>query len=327
MSNEQDPKSIEETLNSMVTETQGAPNQTAQAQQQQQQPSTAPTRKGNEVFAEHSDIPPIKSVSREEYAKQELGLEIPVDAVPLPSAGLVYPEGHSLHKTTSVEFHAMTAREEDILMSRALIKKGTVITELIKSCLINKSIDVNSLLSGDRNAIMIAIRASGYGINYVPTFECPSCEFQTEFPVNLHELKIKPLTLEPIRPFENVFEFELPITKKIIHFRFLTGEEEEKTLKEIELKKKKGLQNNQLVTSRLASTIMSINGVDNFSQISKFVSYMPAGDSQALRKYIDENEPGVDMMVEFECTNPECNFVKKIHLPMGTEFFWPSSRT
>src|SRR6478752_267449 len=69
------------------------------------------------------------AISREEYARQEIGLDIPVDAVPLPSAGKIYPPGHSLHAKDRVEFRTMTAREEDILMSRAYIKKGTVITE------------------------------------------------------------------------------------------------------------------------------------------------------------------------------------------------------
>jgi hypothetical protein len=73
---------------------------------------------------------------------------------------LVYASGHPLHNCETVEYRAMTAKEEDILMSQALNKRGTVIAELIKSCLINKDIDVSTLLSGDRNALMIAIRAS-----------------------------------------------------------------------------------------------------------------------------------------------------------------------
>lgn len=309
---------IEDTLNSLATDG-SEETETVEA--------SAPSgRKSNEVFKEQAGaIPPVRSMTRDEYARQELGFDIPVDSVPLPSGGLVYPPSHPLHQAPSVEFRSMTAREEDILMSRALIKKGTVITELIKSCLVNKTINVNTLLSGDRNAIMIAIRASGYGREYTPTFECPRCEIQTEFPIDLHDLDIKPLEIRPIIPFDNVFEFKLPVSKKLVHFRFLTGAEEEKALKDMELKKKKGLGNNQLVTTRLASTIVSVDGQTDFATISKFVHYMPAMDSRALRKYIDDNEPGVNMEVEFECQNPDCEYVDKIHLPMDKEFFWPGS--
>lgn len=265
------------------------------------------------------------SVSREQYAKQELGLDIPVDAVPLPSGGKVYPREHALHAADRVEFRAMTAREEDILMSRAFIKRGTVITELIKSCLINRDVDVNSLISGDRNALMIAIRVSGYGASYEPQYTCPNCETMNELKINLSELPIKPLEIAPAEAFENLFRFKLPKTGKTVGFRFLTGEEEEKILKTIEVKKKKGIQNDNIVTTRLLSSIVDIDGITDKNQIAKFVQFMPAMDSLALRKHIDDHEPGVDMSVEFQCQN--CDHVADITLPMGPSFFWPNART
>lgn len=265
------------------------------------------------------------AISREEYAKQEIGLDIPVDAVPLPSAGKIYPPGHSLHAKDRVDYRTMTAREEDILMSRAYIKKGTVITELIKSCLLDKNIDVNSMISGDRNALMVAIRVSGYGQQYQPTFSCPKCETQNELNIDLAELGIKPLKLVPANPFTNHFTFKLPVTGKTVGFKFLTGEEEEMIIKTLEAKKKKGIQNENLVTTRLLSSIVEIDGNSDRNQIARFVQFMPARDSLALRKYVDENEPGVDMTVEFQCQN--CEHVADIQLPMGPTFFWPNART
>ena len=136
----------------------------------------------NAIFAaQQASATAVPGISREEYAKKELGMEIPIDAVPLPSAGKVYPGTHTLHGAEQIEYRAMTAKDEDILMSRALIKKGTVITELLRSCLIDPNIDINSLLSGDRNALMIAVRISGYGREYNPIFQCPSCEFKITY--------------------------------------------------------------------------------------------------------------------------------------------------
>ena len=51
--------------------------------------------------------------------------DFPTETIELPSQGLVYPEGHPLRKGT-IEIKYMTAREEDILASQNLIKKGIV---------------------------------------------------------------------------------------------------------------------------------------------------------------------------------------------------------
>lgn len=276
-------------------------------------------RKGNEVFQSDS---PSKSMTREQYVKEELGFDIPIDAVPLPSAGLIYPEHHPLHHQHSVEYRAMTAREEDILMSQALIKKGTVISELIRSSLINKNIDVKSLLSGDQQAIMMAIRISGYGRAYEPTFECPKCSTSTKVQIDLAAFDIKPLSLTPVEPGRNLFEFILPRSKKTVHFKFLTVADEEKTVREAELKRKKGMRDN-LITTQLLNSIVAVDGQQNQGYIAKFVANMPAMDSQAFRKYIMSNQPSVETTFDFLCSN--CEHYEKASMPMTIEFFWPGS--
>jgi hypothetical protein len=266
----------------------------------------------------------VETVRMHEAAQRELGFEIPVDAVPLPSKGKVYEPSHPLYNKNEVEYRAMTAREEDLLMSPALIKKGTVIAELIKACLIDKSINVSSLLSGDRNALMIAIRSSGYGKMYEPSYDCPSCGVKNEMHIDLSELGIKPLELEPASPGVNLFKFTLPRTKKTVGFKFLTGKEEEEILAEVEMRKKKGILNSNIVTARLTRSIVEIDGKTDRGTINKFVSYMPASDSLALREYIDAHEPGVDMSVPFACKS--CDHQEEVTLPMGPSFFWPNSR-
>jgi len=81
-----------------------------------------------------------------ESLSKEVGFDIPLDLVALPSNGLVYTTDHPLSNCESVEYKAMTSQEEDILTSRALIKNGTVISTLIKNCLTNKLIDPDTLL-------------------------------------------------------------------------------------------------------------------------------------------------------------------------------------
>ena len=67
-------------------------------------------------------------------AKQTEKKKFPTEFIDLPSKGWFYPEGHPL-ASGQVEIKYMTAREEDILTSANLIKKGVVIDTLINSLL------------------------------------------------------------------------------------------------------------------------------------------------------------------------------------------------
>jgi hypothetical protein len=55
--------------------------------------------------------------------------------VDLPSQGRFYAQGHPLHGQDSIEIKQMTAKEEDILTSRTLLKKGVALDKLIESLL------------------------------------------------------------------------------------------------------------------------------------------------------------------------------------------------
>lgn len=255
--------------------------------------------------------------------KDDFGFEIPVEAVPLPSRGLVYPVDSVLHACETLDIRSMTAREEDILTSRALIKKGTVITELIKSCLVNKAIDVSEMIAGDRNAIMTALRITGYGADYSVEVDCPACSERSKQSFNLAELPIKRLEINPVAEGANVFEFELPVTKKNVRFKFLTGRDEEEITVTMERKKKTGLQGENLVTTRLKHALIAVGSINDTSKVGAFIRHMPARDSLAIRRYMDKSEPGIEMKSWMDC--PHCMESSEVRLPMGASFFWPDS--
>lgn len=250
-------------------------------------------------------------------------IQIPSAQVPLPSRGLVYPTNSPLYGKEAVDIKGMTAQEEDILMSRALIKKGTVIQELIRACLLTPGVSVNDILAGDRNALMVAIRITGYGPEYTPIVQCPSCEQKSEYPIDLSNLDIKTLELEPVSPGENKFSYLLPVSKKQVVFRFLTGKDEEEIAAIVEAKKKRGLAVDSVITTRLMSSVVAIDGNEDRSFIAKQISYLPARDSLMLRKYMEQHEPGIDMRCQFECSN--CGHTEEVAVPMGPTFFWPNS--
>ncbi len=253
----------------------------------------------------------------------DFGWEVPVETVPIPSQGVVYEPDTNLHGVQTVNIRSMTAREEDILTSPALIKNGTVISELIKSCVCDNNVDVNKMLLGDRNAVMILIRITGYGSEYKADVTCPACSERSQQSFDLSGLEIKPLEISPVTKGENRFEFKLPVTKKIVHFKFLTGEDELRISKETtklqQLFPDKNTEDR--VTGRLAHSILSVDGIEDRHKIKMFIQNMPARDSRALRTYMSEKEPGVDMRCAMSC--PSCDTASMIDLPIGINFFWP----
>jgi len=265
----------------------------------------------------------IPSMSQAEAVKAEFGLDIPTELVPLPSNGKVYPPTSSLYGKDMVEIRPMTAREEDILTSRALLKKGTVVTELIKSCLVDKTINTLDLVAGDRNALMVAVRITGYGAEYTAEVSCPECEAKSQQVFNLAELPVKRLEIDPVAEGQNLFEFVLPHTKKKVLFKFTTGKDEEELTVIQEKQKKLGLKTDSTVTTALQQAIVSVDGIEDRAKINNFIKAMPARDSLALRNHIRQNEPGLTMKQDMTC--PECGHSEEVNMPLGVSFLWPTT--
>ena len=54
------------------------------------------------------------------------------------------------------------------------------------------------------------------------------------------------------------------------------------------------------LTNRLSLLIMSVDGITDKKYINDFIRRMNVRDSSALRKYMTQNEPGVDYNIEIE---------------------------
>jgi hypothetical protein len=255
--------------------------------------------------------------------KDDFGIDIPAENVPLPSRGVIYDQSGPLYGKETLEIKPMTAKEEDILTSRALIKKGTVLTKLISSCLIDKSIDPDEMISGDRNALLVSLRITGYGAEYDVEVDCPECGERSKQTFDLSTLKIKRLEIEPVSAGENLFEVQLPVTKKTVKVKFLTGKDEREMMITAERKKKAGIKTDSTITDRLMQSLVSVDGITDKNKLGFFVKNIPARDSLVLRKFLDNYEPGVDMKSWMTCDS--CHEQSEVALPMGASFFWPDS--
>lgn len=283
----------------------------------------------NKVFQEMKKVAmqasgsPIATTSMGTKIPRKLQFEIPTELAPLPSKGLVYPEGSPLHNKTDLSIRAISANEEDITHSAALIKQGKMVDMLIQSCMLEKGIDPSDMIAGDRNAVLLVLRAHSYdeGV-YKAEVSCTECKEKQETEFSILEFPIKTLGISPVAPGLNLFSFTLPKTKKEVHFKLLTGKDELNISKEAEMRKKQGLVVEKSVTTTLMHSIVSIDGVTDRTEISEFVRFMPGQDSKELRKYIEANTPGLDTKKKIECKH--CSETFEAEMPVGADFFWPT---
>ena len=239
------------------------------------------------------------------------------EVIDLPSLGKVYPKDSPI-SNGKIEIKYMTAREEDILTSQNLIKKGLVIDKLLDSLIITEGIKCDDLVLGDKNAVMVAARVLAYGAEYECEIENPNTGKTFSHVFNLADCPFKKL---PDDINDNKFEMELPVSKAKVSFKLITGKEEK--LIEAELKgiKKTGVQVSPELTTRLKYTITSVNGDGDKGVINQFVQNMLSRDSLELRKYINNISPDIELVQEIELEGDTV----KVDIPMTVNFFWPNS--
>jgi len=272
-----------------------------------------------------ADPPPIIPQNENQESNSfEFAFATPTQFVDLPSKGRFYLEGHPLHGKDTVEIRFMTAKDEDILTSKTLLKKGVAIDRLISNILVDKTLDPDLLLVGDKNAVIVAARISGYGQIYETTVGCPNCGSSAK-----HSFDLNNQTIVPGNDFEGfnieetpekTFIITLPLSEARVEVRLLSGLDEKQLLKMSKSKQKNNLPESPL-TDVFKVYIKSVNGNNNVSLINSFVDNLPAIDSRYLRHAYKLVVPTVDLTQEFACN--DCGHEQEMEVPFTSDFFWP----
>lgn len=262
----------------------------------------------------------------EEKTKQlqpESTYDFPTEIISLPSEGLIYPEGHPLAKG-EVTIKYMTAREEDILSSQSLIRKGVVLDKLLESVVVGVPID--DLMLGDKNAIFLATRILGYGPAYEAEVTDPFSGERQQVIIDLSKVKTKDIDTSKLNR-KNEYEFELPISKKKIKFKLLTHKDEIEITEEINALNKLSKGKAEFtsdVTIRFKKMILEVDGKSERSYINKWISNeFLARDTKAFRAYVKELSP--DLELKFLFTSDITGESEALDIPFGISFFYPTS--
>lgn len=264
------------------------------------------------------------------------------DIISLPSNGQCYK-----NKAERLPVGYLTAYDENFITSPNLYKDGLIIDFLLKHKIKNDKINIDDLVTGDVDAIILFLRATSYGVDFPIVVRDPESGEQIETTIDLSTLKYKEFNL--IGDENGYFDYELPQSKDKVKFKFLTRNDEKKLKLLYELEStpikaktiidnistiiegiktdkglsgkekqeyvnglnkindwaknvldKNGLPFNKMITNRLEMSIVSINDETDRKYISKYVKNMNVKDSLMLRRYILENEPGVNFEIEIE---------------------------
>ena len=254
--------------------------------------------------------------------QQQTTQQFPSEEVTLPSKGLLYPEGHPL-RSGIIEMKYMTAKEEDILTNSNYINNGTVIDKLLKSLIVSP-IDFNDLLIGDKNAVLVASRILGYGQEYSFNYKNPSTGEDEQVTVDLTEAVDKGIDESLIIEGRNEFSFTLPVSKIEVTFKLLTHGDELKITNELKGLKKISKTSSSELTTRMKHLITSISGDRDVKTIRNFVDgNFLARDARALRTYIAETMPDIDLTFDLQFEDGAS--AEGVTIPIGTSFFWPES--
>ena len=247
---------------------------------------------------------------------------VPTEFVDLPSQGRYYPEGHPLHNQESIEIKQMTAKEEDMLTSRTLLKKGIALDRVVQSLIVDKTINVDSLLIGDKNALIIATRVSGYGNEYKTKVTCPACATTDEYNFDLNDSVVyrgEDMHILSITDNQDgTFDVVLPKLKTNVTFRLLIGADEKNLLTN---KASRNVGFEKLITTQLSKILLAINGDDSRDTIEYVVDNMPSIDSRHLRACYRAAAPNIDLTQTFVCE--ECGHDEEMEVPLTADFFWP----
>lgn len=283
-----------------------------------------------------------ETVDSEKTNFNDVDPSLQYDVIQLPSNGQCYKS-----KIDRVPVAYLTAYDENIITSPNLYKDGLVIDFLLKNKIVNKDINVDDLVSGDADAIILFLRATSYGPDFPIVVQDPETGEQIETSVDLTTLKPKEFKLKGDE--NGHFEFVTPLRKDTIKFRYLTRGQErklkqvtelegygtkshmlereresllgalsnDKVLNESERKSIRAAINTmknwskrlsdlndseytKIMTNNMQLQVVAVNGNYDKEYVRKYVNAMPARDSLALRKYINNNMPGIDFNIEIQ---------------------------
>jgi hypothetical protein len=239
----------------------------------------------------------------------QMNFTLPHDVVELPSKGLYYK-----NKKSSVKVGYLTATDEDILSSG--VKNNNLLLTLLRNKLYEPELKPEELLDGDIEAILIFLRNTSFGPEYTLNLMDPATGRMFQHSFVIDEINFKTPKMTPNE--DGTYNTVLPRSGANVKLRLLSLGDKTK-ITEMESKYPKG-RVAPITIWTLQEQIVELNGETDKGKIIEFVQNMPIMDSKHIKKFISENEPGLDLTLNAIAPSGE-NVSTSI--TFGVDFFRP----
>ena len=146
------------------------------------------------------------------------------DVLPLPSNGMCYPVTSPL-RCGRIPVAYLTAADENIIASPNVYRDGKLLDIILERKILDKRINVSDLSSGDRDAIILWLRATSYGEDFPISTTNPKTGKRYNVTIKLSQFGYNDFDLESD---ENGLFTYTTSNGDEIKFKFFTNEDEEK---------------------------------------------------------------------------------------------------
>ena len=239
----------------------------------------------------------------------QMNFNLPHDVVELPSRGLYYK-----NKKSAVKIGYLNATDEDVLSSG--VKNNNLLITLLRNKLYEPEIKPEDLLDGDIEAILIFLRNTSFGPEYTINLMDPATGKMFQHTFIIDEVNFKKPNTTPNE--DGTYTTTLPRTGATVKLRLLTLGDKSK-ITDMETKYPKGRIAPTTIWT-LQEQIVELNGETDRGKIIEFVQNMPIMDSKHIKRFISQNEPGLDLTLEVIAPSGE-NVSTSI--TFGVDFFRP----
>jgi hypothetical protein len=238
------------------------------------------------------------------YGQENISL--PHDVVPLPSEGIFYK-----NKKKSIKVGYLTAYDENIIMAGG----DNLAINLLRNKIYEPDLKVEDMLEGDVESVLIFLRNTAFGPDMMITTTDPKTGKQFQVNVTLDQMSI----LKGQEPTsDGYFITTLPKTGSTVKLKPLTYGEIREISKTIDSYPQGRVA--PYVTLKLQRQIVEVNGTQDKGEIAKFVEQLPIADSKYIKKFMNDNEPKLDMSKIVTTPSGE---KLTVNVGFGVDFFRP----
>ena len=204
------------------------------------------------------------------------------------------------NKLESVKVTYLTAADENLLSSPNIVESGNIIDELLRRKILGSEVNITEMLECDKQAVLIFLRNTAFGPVYEFTLTDPQTKEKFNHSHDLSNVSMKEFNL--VADEKGEFSYTLPITKKVVKFKFLSSTQETE-LSNIDTQYQGRIS--PKVTKRLEYLIQEIEGERDKGNLAQMIQSMPIKDSQEFRNYVRDNEPGLDLKITVRAPSGE----------------------